>query len=92
MEHYFPALQGSASSFALHSRENAMSQNLTQPEEIDRILREMARHDMKAGNPTSDDATASDNIRDAQRNRPVGVTGSSYNMATKKPMYGLPDP
>lgn len=68
-----------------------MSQNLTQPEEIDRILREMACHDMKAGNPTSDDTLSSNGIYDAQCNRPIGVS-FSYSMAHKKPMYGLPDP
>lgn len=68
-----------------------MSQNLTQPEEIDHILREMARNDMKVGNPTSDGALPSDGIYDAQRNRPIGVS-FSYSMAHKKPMYSLPDP
>ncbi|MDO8464243.1 MAG: hypothetical protein Q7S46_03180 [Gallionella sp.] len=69
-----------------------MSQNLTQPEEIDHVLMEMAGHDMKAGNPTSDDALSSGGVYDAQCNRPIGVTGSSYSAAHKKPMYGLPDP
>lgn len=67
-----------------------MSQNLTQPEEIDRILREMANHDMKAGKPISDGALLSGGIHDPQRNWPIGVTDFSHGIAHKKQIHGLP--
>ena len=68
-----------------------MSQNLTQPEEIDRILREMAGCDMKAGKPIPDDVLLNVGIRDSQCNWPIGVTGSSCGMAHKEPTHGWPD-
>jgi len=68
-----------------------MSQNLTQPEEIDRILREMAGHDMKAGKSIPDDVL-NGGLHDSQCNWPIGVTGSSCGMAHKEPMHGSPDP
>lgn len=48
-----------------------MSQNLTQPEEIDRILMDMAGRDMAADMPIPDEAPLNGNIRDAGRDEPV---------------------
>lgn len=65
-----------------------MSQNLTQPEEIDHVLMEMAGHDTKAGVPIQDGAK----LDGAKCNGSIGATGSSYGIAHGKPAHCLPDP
>jgi len=67
-----------------------MSQNLTQPEEIDHILMTMAGHDMKAGTPIPDGAQLNRAIHDFDES--IGVAGFSYNVAHKKSVHGLSDP
>ena len=67
-----------------------MSQNLTQPEEIDHILMAMAGHDMKAGTPIPDGAQLNGATHDFDE--PIGVAGFSYGMAQKKSAHGLPRP
>ncbi len=67
-----------------------MSQNLTQPEEIDHILMAMAGHDMKAGTPIPDGAQLNGAIHDFDES--IGVTDFSYGMAHKKSAHGLSDP
>ncbi|HEU0233542.1 MAG TPA: hypothetical protein VFQ94_00215 [Gallionella sp.] len=69
-----------------------MSQNLTQPEEIDHILMAMAGHDMKAGTPIPDGAQLNGAIHDFGCDESIGVTGFSYGIAHKKSAHGLPDP
>lgn len=69
-----------------------MSQNLTQPEEIDRILLAMAGHDMTAGTPIRGGAQLDGVIHDIECDEPIEVTGFSYGATHKKPVHGLPDP
>lgn len=69
-----------------------MSQNLTQPEEIDRVLMEMAAHTMEAGKPISDDTLLNGCNHDPKRNWSDGVADFSYSIAHEKQMHGLPDP
>ena len=61
-----------------------MSQNLTQPEEIDRILMAMAGRDMTADTPVPDGVPSSGNIRDAGRDEPVMGTDFSYGATPAK--------
>lgn len=61
-----------------------MSQNLTQPEEVDRVLMEMAGHDMKAGTPIPDGAQLNGGIHDFDCDEPIGATGFPYGAAPKK--------
>ena len=59
-----------------------MSHNLTQPEEIDRILMTMADHDTEAGAPIPDGAQSRGTIvRDAERDEFATVAGLSYGSA-----------
>lgn len=67
-----------------------MSQNLTQPEEIDHILMAMAGHDMKAGTSIPDRAQLNGVIHDFDEL--IGVAGFSYGIAHKKSAHGLSDP
>lgn len=67
-----------------------MSQNLTQPEEIDYALMEMAGHDMKTGTPAPDGVLL--NGARYECDEAIGVTGFSYGMAQKKSAHGLPRP
>ena len=67
-----------------------MSQNRTQPEEIDHILMAMVGHDMKAGTPIPDGAQLNGAIHDFDES--IGVTNFSYGMAHKKSAHGLSDP
>lgn len=53
-----------------------MSHNLTQPEEIDRILMTMAVYDPEADMPDPDGTQSSLTIREAQSE--VSVTGSYF--------------
>lgn len=69
-----------------------MSQNLTQPEEIDYVLMEMAGHDMKAGTPIPDGAQLNGAIHGFGSDEPIGVTGFSCGIAQKKSAHGLPRP
>lgn len=69
-----------------------MSQNLTQPEEIDHILMAMAGHDMKAGTPTPDGAQLNGAIHGFGSDEPIGVAGFSCGIAHKKSAHGLPRP
>jgi hypothetical protein len=75
---------------AAYLKGNVMSQNLTQPEEIDYALMEMAGHDMKAGTPVPDGVLL--NGARYECDEAIGVTGFSYGMAQKKPAHGLPRP
>lgn len=68
-----------------------MSQNLTQPEEIDHILMAMAGHDMKAGTPIPDGAQLNGAIHGFGCDESIGMAGFSYGMAHKKSAHGLPD-
>lgn len=63
-----------------------MGQNLTQPEEIDRILRDMADQDMKAGKPVPGVNLSGDDSYDAQYSWQVGLAGHSNNVVQKKLM------
>lgn len=67
-----------------------MSQNLTQPEEIDHVLMEMAGRDMKAGTPAPEGGLL--NGARYECDEAIGVTGFSYGMAQKKSAHGLPRP
>lgn len=69
-----------------------MSQNLTQPEEIDYVLMEMAGHDMKAGTPIPDGAQLNGAIHGFGSDEPIGVAGFSCGLAQKKSAHGLPRP
>ena len=69
-----------------------MSQNLTQPEEIDHILMAMAGHDMKADTPIPDGAQLNGALHGFGSDEPIGVAGFSYGMAQKKSAHGLPRP
>ena len=69
-----------------------MSQNLTQPEEIDHALREMAGHDMKAGTPVPGGAQLNGVMPDSGCAEPIRVTGFSYGVVHDKSAHGLSDP
>jgi len=77
---------------AAYFKGNIMSQNLTQPEEIDYVLMEMAGHDMKAGAPTPDGAQLNGVIHGFECDEAIGVTGFPYGIAHKKSAHGLSDP
>lgn len=59
-----------------------MSQNLTQPEEIDHILMVMAGCDMSLGAPIPDGTPPPGNILDAGRDGAVMGAGISYGAAS----------
>lgn len=63
-----------------------MSQNLTQPEEIDRILMAMAGCDMKAGASIPDEVPLSGNLRDAERSEFAMGADFPYGTAPTKSM------
>jgi|GWRWMinimDraft_3_1066011.scaffolds.fasta_scaffold119849_1 hypothetical protein len=65
-----------------------MSQNLTQPEEIDRALREMAGQDMKVDTFVANNKKSSEGARKDWGNGYV----SSCRAAHAKPKQGLFDP
>lgn len=58
-----------------------MSHNLTQPEEIDRILMTMAVYDMEADMPIPDEAQSSKTVLDARLDEFAGVSGFPYGNA-----------
>jgi len=69
-----------------------MSQNLTQPEEIDHVLMEMAAHNGDAGKPISEGTLLNGRNHNRECNRPDGMADFSYSVAHKNPMHGLPNP
>lgn len=69
-----------------------MSQNLTQPEEIDRVLMEMAGHDMETGKPISEGMLSDGRNHDLKCKWSDRVADLSYRIAHKKQIHGLPDP
>lgn len=69
-----------------------MSHCLTQPEEIDHILKAMAGHDTKADASIPDGAQLSGAIQSAERGELVAATGFSYGDVYKKSEHGLPGP
>lgn len=72
---------------------NVMSQNLTQPEEIDRILMAMAGRDTPAGAPIQDLAQLNGVACDFGCDKPVEAAAFSRGAVQhKKPAHGLPDP
>lgn len=72
-----------------------MSHCLTQPEEIDHILKAMAGHDTKAGASIPDGAQPSGAVQSAERGELVaatGFSGFSFGDVYKKSEHGLPGP
>ena len=69
-----------------------MSHRLTQPEEIDHILKTMAGHEMDFVTPIPDRAQSSRNIRDIQRDAFSVATNIPSGIAHKKSVPGLPYP
>ena len=67
-----------------------MSQNLTQPEEVDHVLMEMARHDVTEGRPVSGEAKSV--LHGFECDWSIGATDSSCGALHHKPMHGLRNP
>lgn len=67
-----------------------MSQNFTQPEEIDRVLMEMKWHDLEAGTP--DGALPNSSMRDTGHDGFATAAGFSYGVARNKSARSLSDP
>lgn len=61
-----------------------MSQNLTQPEEIDHILMAMAGHDGEAETPIPDGAQSNGAVRDAGRDEFAMEAGFPCGVVHKK--------
>ncbi|HEU0219688.1 MAG TPA: hypothetical protein VFQ98_02635 [Gallionella sp.] len=61
-----------------------MSQNLTQPEEVDHILMAMAVHDMEAETPIPDGAQSSGAVRDTERDELSMAAGFPCGVVHKK--------
>lgn len=68
-----------------------MSQNLTQPEEIDRVLMEMAGLNITTVRPIPDEAQLKGVIHGIERDKSIGVTDFLYGAVPKKLIHGLPD-
>jgi len=66
-----------------------MSQNLTQPEEVDHVLMEMASHAMGAGTAGSRGVQKSEIIRESERIELAKSLGFSYGVVHKKSARGL---
>lgn len=64
-----------------------MSQNLTQPEELDHILMEMARHDMAEGSLIPDDAQPHAAHHGFACDWSMGAADSSCGAAHKESMH-----
>jgi hypothetical protein len=58
-----------------------MSHNLTQPEEIDRILMTMAVYDLETDMPVPDEAPSSKTVLDARLDEFAAASGFSYGNA-----------
>jgi len=70
-----------------------MSQNLTQPEEIDRILMAMAGRDIQADAPIPDMAQLNEAACDFGCDKPIeAVVFSRGAVRHKKAAHGLHDP
>jgi len=61
-----------------------MSQNLTQPEEVDHILMAMAGHDMEAETPIPDGAQLNGVIHDFECDESIGAAGFPCGVVHKK--------
>lgn len=68
-----------------------MSQNLTQPEEIDHVLMEMAGHDTKVDMPVTDKKYLNGTAQESECGESAVVTSFSYGAVHKKSIHGLPD-
>jgi len=68
-----------------------MSQNLTQPEEVDRVLMEMSRQAMTAGISISDGGPASGITHRFECDWSIGSTDFSYGTRHNKSANGLSD-
>ena len=66
-----------------------MSQNLTQPEEVDHVLMEMARYALEACAPGSRGVHISEIIREAERKKLAMSLGFSSGLVHKKSARGL---
>lgn len=70
-----------------------MSQNLTQPEEIDRILMAMVGHDIQAGAPILEMAQLKGTTSGFACDNAIEAAGFSHAaMQREKKGHGLPDP
>lgn len=65
-----------------------MSQNLTQPEEVDHVLMEMARHDVAEGRSVPDEAV----LHGFECDWSIGATDSSGGALHNKLIHGLRNP
>ena len=69
-----------------------MSQNLTQPEEVDHVFMEMSGQDMKAGMPISDRARLNGDMHGFACDWSIGATDFSCGGAHKKSANGFSEP
>lgn len=69
-----------------------MSRNLTQPEEIDRILSLMATQDLKMELPVSGNAQLIGSHRNDELNELATRPSLSYGFVHQRSAFGLPKP